>query len=66
MDETKKVFYLNGEQSCIGGMCFGISEVTMENGWLRVELSNVTVGEHVESDQWRADLFGNRMDKSDL
>ena len=37
-------------------MCFGVTAVTMENGWWRVELGDVEVGEHVESDQWRQDI----------
>lgn len=64
MDESKKVFHVNYKRPCIGGMCFGVTEVTMENGWWRVELSNVSVGPHVESDKWRAEVEGDM--ESDL
>jgi hypothetical protein len=65
MDENKKVFRVNYKQPCIGGMCFGVTEVMMEDGWWGVELSNVSVGEDIRSDRWKADV-GEETFETDL
>jgi hypothetical protein len=65
MDETRTDFYVKYKQPCIGGMCFGVTEVTMKDGWWRVELSNVSVGEDIGSDSWKA-AVGEEYIESDL
>jgi hypothetical protein len=46
-------------------MCFGVTEVTMRDGWWRVEFSNVSMGEDNGSDRWKA-AVGEESIESDL
>lgn len=65
MDEKRTTFLVNYKEPCIGGTCFGVTEVTMNDGWFRVEFSNVSLGEDNDSDMWRAAVGQETMD-SDL
>jgi hypothetical protein len=65
MDKKRTTFHVNYKQPCIGGMFFGFTEVTMEDGWWRVEFSNVSVGENNGLDRWKAAL-GEESMESDL
>lgn len=65
MDEKRTTFHVNYKQPCIGGMFFGVTEVTMEDGWWRVEFSNVSVGEDNGSERWKA-AVGEESMESDL